>query len=240
VLFQVQGLERSCFANKTGALSRAVSADIICGWEEEGRGEVKVEVEITRCWGTPGCSPREQLVGVVATRARWRVVSKEEGEVMSMSRDSDSVIDGDGENRESDEVIRGSSKSLREECEGAGEIGRVMGAGSGLDAGVSELVDGVETVPLGFATRDVIPCAARALMTASQPCSSVLMRSLSSWFSRSFSESSQERSHRKRLDNGEGKMQNLPSERAGAAGAPALRRAFSSSKSCTRSSRWEN
>lgn len=191
---QHQGLERSSFANKTGALSRVVLVDITRGGEEE-RGDIKVGDESTRCWGIPGCSPREQLVGMVATRARWRVDSKEgEGVVMSISRESESVIDGDSENSDSAELMVGRSKSRV----GAGEMGSVIEElGSGLteveaseaggvgNDGIEDVVD----VPFSGGIRDVIPCAASALITASQPCSSVLIRSFSSAFSRSLAPS---------------------------------------------------
>jgi len=81
-----------------------------------------------------------------------------------------------------------------DECDGAGDNGNEANvvldcwedAGDFGDSGtVSDLVDedsgslGAELIPVGR------PWAARALTTASQPCSKVFMRSLSSSFSRS-------------------------------------------------------
>ena len=98
--------------------------------------------------------------------------------------------------------------------------------GAGDDEGAAEAVDR----PVGR------PWAASALTTASQPLSSVRMRSLSSSFSRSRSRSLSARS---RSSTGRAYMAVVT---GGAIGipAPARSRRFSSSSSATRCSRREN
>jgi hypothetical protein len=103
----------------------------------------------------------------VATRARWRV-------------DSDSW------------ASNSKSKDVEDVCDGAGERGKMddgedwLGTIVGYAEGEEGVVAGGEgrVIPVGR------PCAARALTTASQPFSSVLIRSLSSSFSLSLFSSS--------------------------------------------------
>lgn len=87
---------------------------------------------------------------MVATRARWRVESNSSN-----------------------------SFPCELECEGAGEGGKTICDGVVSVMGADAEHDGAATDDGGGTARGR-PEAARALITASQPCSSVLIRSLSS------------------------------------------------------------
>jgi len=137
---------------------------------DEFKGDLRLLCRLfTRCRDTEG-----GVASVVATRARWRV-------------DSDSTT-SNSKSKELDE---------REVLDGAGEMGNTVELGtmtgnpegdSSGDGESSDLVvaGGGIGIPVGS------PCAAKALTTASQPFSSVLIRSFSSSFSlcRAFSRSS--------------------------------------------------
>ena len=136
--------------------------------------EFKGELRLLRRLSTRCRDTEEGVASVVATRARWRV-------------DSDSTT-SNSKSKELDE---------REVLDSAGEMGNTVELGtmtgnpegdSICDGESSDLVvaGGGAGIPVGN------PCAARALTTASQPFSSVLIRSFSSSFSlsRAFSRSS--------------------------------------------------
>jgi hypothetical protein len=168
----------------------------------EFKGELKLVCRLsTRCRDTEG-----GVASVVATRARWRV-------------DSDSATSNSKSNELPDRDVWDDAGEMGN----IDELGTMTGNGEG-DRGESAVVvsaEGRAGIPVGS------PWASRALTTASQPFSSVLIRSLSSSFSLS-----------RILSRSSSSSTGLRADETGISNWPALNRLFSSSSSATRCSRW--
>jgi len=126
----------------------------------EFKGELRLVCRLsTRCRDIEG-----GVASVVATRARWRV-------------DSDSTISNSKSNELVDRDVWEAVGEMGNTDELGTMTGNAEGDGGDCGGGESAVAGGEAGMPVGS------PWAARALTTASQPFSSVLIRSLSSSFS---------------------------------------------------------
>ncbi len=154
--------------------------------------------------------------------------------MVDVAADSDSKesLEGAGEGK----AVKSSLRDVSLVLTGNDEVISVGDAAVVLVVGVSAVCDGTMDEEEMSAGR---PCAARALITASQPLSSVRTRSLSSSFSVSLSRA---RSSRRRSSSNLLRLADKEEKAEGAAGgipapAPARSERFSSSSSATRRSR---
>jgi hypothetical protein len=178
----------SCNARRYGCMAVAVvgvdgrGGSTVCGDEAGDRsGDTfcnKDVLRTTRCRDTERANEGPP---VVAIRAGWRVVSRTPG-ALRVGPDAPTggaawvgVVDDDKGMTGTAEGDDGASAAAKVGGDGAGDGKNAVLVWMGAGAGVA--------VDVGRPKTAGRPCAVSAFTTASQPCSSVLMRSRSSWFS---------------------------------------------------------